>query len=75
MKNLNIEFLNIIKDLGNSSIHPNNGDISSQVEIDDKLLEVVDIVFAELLDKEFEQPIKNNRNLNLLIEKKRRIND
>ena len=75
MKNRNIEFVNIIKDLGNSSIHPNNGDISSQVEIDDKLLEVVDIVFAELLDKEFEQPIKNNRNLNLLIEKKRRIND
>lgn len=60
------QFLEAIKDIGNSSIHPNDGNIKNQEEIDENLLNLVDIVFSELLDKIYEQPIRSKNNLELL---------
>ena len=60
------QFLEAIKDIGNSSIHPNDGNIKNQEEIDENLLNLVDIVFSELLDKIYEQPIRSKNNLELM---------
>lgn len=60
------DFLEAIKEIGNGAIHTNGGDISKQKEIDKDLIEVVDIVFAELLDKIYEQPSRSNKNLSRL---------
>lgn len=68
-KEIDTEFLRAIKKIGNSSIHPNDGDILKQKEIDEKLLNIVDIVFVELLDKIYEQPIRTKNRLGLLEEK------
>jgi len=64
------QFLEVIKDIGNSSIHPNDGDIKKQEEIDENLLNLVDFVFSELLEKIYEQPIRSKNNLELLKNKK-----
>ena len=64
----------IIKDIGNSSIHPNDGEIKRQEEIDERLLNLVDIVFSELLDKIYEQPIRSKKNLEILENKKNILN-
>lgn len=61
--------LRAIKEIDNSSIHPNDGEILKQKEIDEKLLNIVDIVFVELLDKIYEQPIRTKNRLGLLKEK------
>ena len=66
---IDMEFFKVIKEIGNSSIHPNDGDICKQKEIDEKLLNVVDIVFLELLDKIYEQPIKTKKHLDILKQK------
>lgn len=63
---INTDFLEAIKEIGNGAIHTNDGDISKQKEIDKGLIEIVDIVFAELLDKIYEQPIRSAENLNKL---------
>lgn len=60
------EYLEAIKDIGNSSIHPNDGEIKRQEEIDERLLNLVDIVFSELLDKIYEQLIRSKKNLEIL---------
>lgn len=60
------DFLEAIKEIGNGAIHTNGGDISKQKEIDKDLMEVVDIIFAELLDKIYEQPSRSNKNLSRL---------
>jgi hypothetical protein len=56
-------FLTAIKDIGNGAMHTNGGDITKQKNIDKDLLELVDVVFAELLDKIYEQPIRSSSNL------------
>lgn len=63
---IGIDFLEAIKEIGNGATHTNGGDISKQKEIDKDLMEVVDIVFAELLDKIYEQPSRSNQNLSRL---------
>lgn len=68
------QFLEVIKDIGNSSIHPNDGNIKCQEVIDENLLNIVDIVFSELLDKIYEQPIRSKKNLELLKNKKSALN-
>ena len=68
------QFLEAIKDIGNSSIHPNDGEIKRQEEIDERLLNLVDIVFSELLDKIYEQPIRSKKNLEILENKKNILN-
>lgn len=59
-------YLSAIKEIGNGAIHTNDGDISKQEEIDQRLLELVDIVLAEILDRIYEQPIKTKDNLDRL---------
>ena len=56
-------FLPPIKDIGNGAMHTNGGDITKQNNIDKELLELVDIIFAELLDKIYEQPLRSKANL------------
>lgn len=56
-------FLTAIKDIGNGAMHTNGGDITKQNNIDKELLELVDIVFTELLDKIYEQPLRSTSNL------------
>lgn len=63
---INTDFLAAIKEIGNGAIHTNGGDITKQQQIDKDLMEVVDIVFAELLDKIYEQPSRSNQNLTRL---------
>lgn len=63
---INTDFLEAIKEIGNGAIHTNGGDISKQKEIDKELIEIVDIVFAELLDKIYEQPMRSAGNLSKL---------
>ena len=55
-----------IKEIGNGAMHTNNGDINKQKDIDNDLIEIVDVVFAELLDKIYEQPSRSTNNLNKL---------
>ena len=65
-KEIDSGFLKAIKDIGNGAIHTNGGDIKKQSEIDKGLIEVVDIVFSELLDKIYEQPVRSSINLSKL---------
>jgi len=57
-KDLDIKYLSYLNALGSGSIHPNNGDIEKQRELDNQLLEVVDVVFTMLLDCVYEKPIR-----------------
>jgi len=55
---LDTEFLTVIKDLGNSSIHPEDDDISKQSAIDTLLYVRVAQTFQELLDLVYEVPVR-----------------
>lgn len=72
---IDMDYIKIIKEIGNSSIHPNDGDIEKQKEIDERLLNIVDIIFSELLDKIYEQPIRSKNNLEVLNNKIKRLNN
>ncbi len=61
-----VELLTAIKNIGNGAMHTNGGDISKQQQIDGSLIELVDIVFTELLDVIYEQPIRRSKNLKKL---------
>ena len=68
-KDLDINYLSYLNSLGSGSIHPNDGDIKKQKELDNQLLEVVDVVFAMLLDLIYEKPTRELGWLNALEEK------
>lgn len=72
---IDMDYIKIIKEIGNSSIHPNDGDIEIQKEIDERLLNIVDIIFSELLDKIYEQPIRSKNNLEILKNKMKILNN
>ena len=55
------EFLNVIKNLGNGAIHPNDGDIVKQKVLDDDLLQNLQLVFKRLLWTIYEKPAKAAR--------------
>ena len=57
-RDLNIDLLSYLNALGSGSIHPNDGDVEVQKELDNSLLGLVDTVFGMLLDKVYEQPKK-----------------
>lgn len=59
---IDTDFLLAIKEIGNGSIHTNNGNISLQENIDQDSIRLVDIVFSELLDKIYEQPLRSQTN-------------
>ena len=60
---LETEFLEVIKDLGNGSIHPNDGDVDKQAVLDNKLLALVKETFQILLFLIYEVPHKKNEML------------
>ncbi len=63
---LPVEMISAIKNIGNGAAHTNNGNIDKQNSINKTLLEVVDVVFSELLDVIYEQPIRRKENLEKL---------
>jgi hypothetical protein len=67
-KNLNVAYLTVINKLGNGSIHPNDGDVGVQSELDGKLLEMVAETFAELLQVIYEEPLASATRLKALQE-------
>ena len=60
---LETEFLTVVKDLGNSSIHPEDDDISRQNVIDTLLYQRVAQTFQELLDLVYEAPVRKTERL------------
>ncbi len=65
VRELDIELLKYIKDLGNGSIHTNDGNVEKQGELDNQLINEIDIVFMALLDMVYEQPIREEERKNL----------
>lgn len=59
---MSTDFLDVIREIRNCAIHTNSGDITKQQKVDKDLMEVVDIVFAELLNKNYEQPLRSKQN-------------
>jgi nicotinamide mononucleotide (NMN) deamidase PncC len=57
-RDLDPEFLRVMKSLGNGSIHPNDGDVDRQLTFDRALLAEVRALFVELLDDVYEQPAR-----------------
>lgn len=55
---LDTDFLRVIKNLGNLSIHANNGDVKKQSEFDNDLLAKLDAVFKMLLFVIYDEPFK-----------------
>lgn len=50
------DFMDVIKDLGNDAIHPNDGDISVQAKFDEELTRKVRAAFILLLEVVYEEP-------------------
>lgn len=55
---LDTEFLDVIKQLGNTSIHLNDGDISIQDKLDSDLVAALQTTFLEILDMVYEEPAR-----------------
>src|SRR5262249_41130742 len=63
---LDMEFLDVMKELGNGAIHPNNGDIKKQRELDNDLIERVKETFHMLLFLVYELPHQKQQKLSAL---------
>lgn len=63
---LEIDFLKILKDLGNGSIHPNDGNVKKQAVLDNKLIVQVKAAFQMLLYLIYEVPFKKTELLSSL---------
>jgi hypothetical protein len=57
------DYLRVIKDLGNASLHTNEGDIEKQRVFEAKLIREVQALFLELLDTIYEQPERKKQRL------------
>jgi hypothetical protein len=68
VRDLDPEYLTVIKDLGNAAIHPNDGDITKQQALDAALVLAVRELFVELLDDIYEQPGRRQSRLSALRE-------
>jgi hypothetical protein len=65
-RDLDPDFLRVIKDLGNGAIHSNGGDIEKQQALDSQLVREVRELFVELLDAIYEQPKRKASRLSSL---------
>ena len=74
-KDLDIDYLSCINQLGSGSIHPNGGDIEKQKELDNQLITVVDIVFTMLLDSIYEKPVIEQGRLSTLKDKSKHFSN
>jgi hypothetical protein len=59
-------YLKVLKQLGDASIHPGDGDVSRQSALNEKLLRNVKITFVELLRLAYEQPHEREERLKVL---------
>jgi hypothetical protein len=58
---LDVEDLALLKDLGNYSIHPNDGDVSKQANFDEPLLQNIRVTVVGLLELIYELPLKKEQ--------------
>jgi len=65
-RKLDMEFLQVLKDLGNYSIHSNDGDVSAQSVFDQSLLAQVQATVLELLEIVYEEPLRRAARLKAL---------
>lgn len=63
---LDTDFLDVMKELGNGAIHPNDGDIAKQSHLDNDLVEQVKATFHMLLLLVYEFPKQKQDRLNML---------
>ncbi len=63
---LDTDFIEVLKDLGNGSIHPNDGDVTKQAALDNVLLALVNETFQMLLFLVCESPYKKQDMLTTL---------
>lgn len=59
-------FMDIIRELGNDSVHPNGGDISEQEKFDFKMLEAVEETMNELIERAYILPQREKDRLSIL---------
>ena len=62
-KELDTEFLKVMKELGDGSIHPNDGDVSKQAKLDSGLIRKVQHTFQMLLLIVYEMPLQKRDQL------------
>ena len=68
-RDLETDFLSVLKDLGNAAIHPNDGDVTKQAAFDRDLLVRVKETFLLLLFLVYEAPKKRDASLTALRKK------
>jgi len=62
-RDLDPAYLTLIKDLGNASLHSNEGSVKSHEELDTSLVWQVDGLFLEILDAAYERPARSRTRL------------
>ncbi len=62
-RDLDPAFLHVVKELGNSAVHPNGGEIAKQDALDAQLVRAVRETFVELLDRIYEEPHRRGARL------------
>jgi hypothetical protein len=60
---LDTEFLTVMKQLGDGSIHPNDGDVTKQAVLDNELIAKIRHTFEQLLFLVYELPLKKQERL------------
>lgn len=71
---LNSKFMDIIRELGNDSVHSNGGDISEQEKFDFDMLEAVEIALNELIERAYILPQRKKERLSVLSKASRNTN-
>lgn len=65
---INPQFLQALKKLGDGAIHPNDGDVTKQAALDKEALAAIQATFAMLLDVVYERPHEEQERLRVLQE-------
>jgi len=63
---INPQFLQALKKLGDGAIHPNDGDVTKQAALDKEALAAIQATFAMLLDVVYERPHEEQERLRVL---------
>lgn len=71
---LSSQFMDIIRELGNDSVHPNDGDISEQKKFDFDMLEAVEETLNELIERAYILPQRERERLSVLSKASRKAN-
>lgn len=71
---LSSQFMDIIRELGNDSVHPNGGSISEQEKFDFEMLEAVEETLNELIERAYILPQREKERLSVLSKASRKTN-